>query len=67
MFANGAFPSDEEYELFNEKVKNTPGLAFYTDKTHSNYRSRLLREAKVRRMTRGDADAIEGMTGAGTV
>ncbi len=66
MFANGAIPSDEEYTRFYDKVNDTPGCAFYTHKTHSNYRTRLRRKAAKRRSKRDDADAVERGTDTGT-
>lgn len=45
MFADGASPSDEQYARFFAKVQDTPECKFYSKKTHSNYRSRLRREA----------------------
>ncbi|OJT06785.1 hypothetical protein TRAPUB_2363 [Trametes pubescens] len=39
-FANGAWPSDLEYEALYQTINSTPGCAWYTRKEHSNYRSR---------------------------
>ncbi|EIW54074.1 uncharacterized protein TRAVEDRAFT_51804 [Trametes versicolor FP-101664 SS1] len=70
MFADGASPSDADYDRFLDKVRNTPGYEFYTSKTHSNYRSRLRprREAiAARRVSQSvqatQDDASEGAVG----
>ncbi|OJT14058.1 hypothetical protein TRAPUB_9392 [Trametes pubescens] len=45
-FANGAWPSDLEYEALYQTISNTPGCAWYTRKEHSNYRSRQRTRAR---------------------
>ncbi|OJT08198.1 hypothetical protein TRAPUB_911 [Trametes pubescens] len=45
-FANGAWPSDLEYEALYQTISNTPGCNWYTRKEHSNYRSRQRTRAR---------------------